>query len=95
MAYCRNCGAKLEKIEAYCPYCGERIAEVQKRSEIPPTSQIETLQHEVNSLKQQVRYQAQPIIVKQNSGCWKCVVIYIVLMIISMILALLPGLFSY
>jgi uncharacterized membrane protein YvbJ len=88
LTYCANCGAKLEGNESFCPYCGELFEKRIISNEKSTTSQLETLQHEVNYLKDQLQTQQpqnKPMFLnakKQESDCWKCCCIIILLMMI-------------
>ena len=83
MPYCANCGAKLEGVESFCPYCGETIKRISKVNNNSINPQIEALKNEVSSLRQQLQNQNRPIIYpqqKQNSSCLVCVCLVIIIM---------------
>ncbi len=88
MPYCPNCGAKLERIEYFCPYCGKLFEKRNKVNENSTESKIEVLQHEVSYLKNQLHTQKpqdKPLFIpqkKQESDCWKCCCIIILLLMI-------------
>jgi uncharacterized membrane protein YvbJ len=85
MPYCANCGAKLERIESFCPYCGEVFKNIPKISEPSADSQIEVLKSEISSIKQQLQDQKKPMIIEQRkpeSVCYICCCIVIFFLIL-------------